>query len=786
VCGENDLQGNSDPYFSQASIAQIVAGTVTSLPAEPTGNHAPAVVAPESKTLPIRTPFALTASGSDPDGENVNYLWEQRNLGDLDRGLYDGNKIDGPLFRVFSKATEVQSWLDHAPGENAVNGNSTRVFPDMDQILAGATNAQTGSCPDGLDWKQRRDCYSEFLPTSEYTGGDTDSLDFRITGRDLNSAGGGVGYADLRLPLAQDAGPLLVNGFDTTARTIPGGTQQDLTWDVNNTDRAELSPTVDILMSADGGKTFDTVLSSATPNDGRETVSVPNVASGHVRIMIRSVGNYFFAVSPADLTVSHTDGTPSSAEDVRQTDPGSMTVGAGSTAATVAYRAPTTVTARAGSEIYDLPVEWDLSGLTDSALQSPAVLTVAGTATAGKKTLAAVLHVLVTNATAYNFNPDAGTTATGSDTEPGYSAERTRNRDLHDKGWSNWSPDGVVETSTLQYEFDRPRDVTGVTVHFFNDGTTSWADEISIEVRGLDGEWGAVAEQTSIPVMAPDGGSAPIAPTTFPALASTGLRVVMNAHSYMTVSEVEIFEPAATPASISTLATLRLDDVEIAGFAADSTSYSATVNGSRYPQLVAIGFDSAADVVVTQPSADNGGLGTATVTSADGSQTTTYAVSVTRRAAITGVALRGDAAVGAVLTTAVSADPVDSAVAYQWLLDGSPTGASGPQWVVPEAAAARIVSVRAVAKRDGFSDSIPVVSDGLAIAIPADRNGDGAASPTSDTSSAGGPASGELARTGLDLSGTVFAGLIAVILLVWGGVLVAARAVSRRTGSNRA
>ncbi len=103
------------------------------------------------------------------------------NLGDFGRALRDPNKVDGPLFRVFSKAADLtyeQAHSYYSGAQNAAGPVPTRVFPDMDQILSGATNAHTGLC-DMSDSAQVRDCYSEFLPTAAYEGNGNGGFDFR-------------------------------------------------------------------------------------------------------------------------------------------------------------------------------------------------------------------------------------------------------------------------------------------------------------------------------------------------------------------------------------------------------------------------------------------------------------------------------------------------------------------------------------------------------------------------------------------------------------------------------
>src|SRR4051812_12721502 len=112
-----------------------------------TGNHAPVVTTPMSYTIPVRTPFALTGSATDSDGDTVTYMWEQNNRGGAaGTALVNNTKVNGPLFRQFGVAAIVSATdtlLTPSPGENAVTTNPARVFPDIRQILANNTNAAT-------------------------------------------------------------------------------------------------------------------------------------------------------------------------------------------------------------------------------------------------------------------------------------------------------------------------------------------------------------------------------------------------------------------------------------------------------------------------------------------------------------------------------------------------------------------------------------------------------------------------------------------------------------------
>ena len=283
-----------------------------------TGNHAPVVTAPADRTIPTRTPFTLTGSGTDADGQALSYVWEQNDSGSaLPTGgtaLVSNAKTDGPLFRVFGTAAQVTpsgTLQSPSPGENLAGASPSRTFPDLAQVLAGNTNAATGTCPaapadPATDVPAAVvDCYSEFLPTADYGGsllGAT--LDFRLTARDGFADGGGTAYDDVSLTVDSGAGPFLVTSRPTAGPAATGGQPEDVTWAVNGTDAAGLAPQVRILLSTDGGLTYPHVLAATTVNDGAETVALPALATSHARIRVEAVGNYFFDVNDADFTIT--------------------------------------------------------------------------------------------------------------------------------------------------------------------------------------------------------------------------------------------------------------------------------------------------------------------------------------------------------------------------------------------------------------------------------------------------------------------------------------------------
>ena len=352
-------------------------------------NSAPEVKAPPAKTIPVRTPFALTGSATDPDGDTLVYLWEQTNFGAGTR-LSDNAKVYGPLFRVFGDdaiVTREDTLKTPSPGENLADGNPTRIFPDLAQVLAGNTNAATSTCPTATTPTNQQlpntllDCYSEFLPTADYLGSKDETgrvMTFRVTARDLDPNGGGVAHADVSLTVDKNAGPFLVTSQAAPGATVAGGSSVPVTWAVNNT--GGLASDVKISLSTDGGATFGTVLAAATPNDGSETLTMPNVTASDVRLKIEAVGNYFFDVNDASfkLTATPAPGVPDTTITSGPAD-GSIVL---KRKQTIGYASSVTP-ASFVCTVDDETVPCDASGLTDKFRAGTHVVTVAAVNAAG-------------------------------------------------------------------------------------------------------------------------------------------------------------------------------------------------------------------------------------------------------------------------------------------------------------------------------------------------------------------------------------------------------------------
>lgn len=286
ICAAENLQMNSDDYFHGASIQEILTWlntTGTCAATVNTGNTPPTVTAPTSFTIPRNTPFTLTATASDPNGDALTYSWEEFDIGPASPPEAD----DGarPIFRPYKPTT-----------------SPSRTFPSLTYILNNANVPPatfTGTSATGSVCGAGQTCITgEVMPST------TRTMNFRVQVRDNRAGGGGINDATTQVMVRADSGPFVVTA-PNTAVTVAGGSQMNVTWNVANTTAAPVSAAnVKISLSTDGGNTFPNVLAASVPNNGSANVTVPNIATTTARIKVEAVGNIFFDISDTNFTIT--------------------------------------------------------------------------------------------------------------------------------------------------------------------------------------------------------------------------------------------------------------------------------------------------------------------------------------------------------------------------------------------------------------------------------------------------------------------------------------------------
>ena len=269
-----DVQPNSDAYFHAASIQQITNNVKakTCQINTGTGNAVPTANAGLDFTIPRSTPFVLTGSGTDANGDVLSYNWEQfDNAASTATGASSAasaTRTSGPTFRSYnSTATPV------------------RYFPRIQSVLNGATTT-AGT-----------EITVEAVPSVART------MNFRLTVRDNKAGGSANNSDDMIVTVNATAGPFTVNS-PNTAVSFVGGSSQTITWAVAGTTANGVNcANVDILLSTDAGTTWSTLV-AATPNDGTQAVTIPNTPGTTNRIMVKGTNHIFFDVSNTNFTIT--------------------------------------------------------------------------------------------------------------------------------------------------------------------------------------------------------------------------------------------------------------------------------------------------------------------------------------------------------------------------------------------------------------------------------------------------------------------------------------------------
>jgi hypothetical protein len=270
ICGSQNLQSDSDPYFHAISIENIRdhvdgfsqrnCGTKTDI-----NNGIPEIqLAQNVYTIPANAPFVLNGSAIDADDDSLIFTWEQFDNGGTlgaTRSLDELKSDNGnnPLFRSYSPINIPR-----------------RYFPQLKDVLAGQTSLGEAYATTDRDMR------------------------FRLTARDNK---GGVNQRDL------------VVTVDTANQSFSVDTpsqwqalfEQSVTWDIGDTLNAPINcKHVDILLITDTDTPEMTPVLSQTPNDGQQNIRAPNISSLGARLVLRCSDNIFYALSAETFSVIST------------------------------------------------------------------------------------------------------------------------------------------------------------------------------------------------------------------------------------------------------------------------------------------------------------------------------------------------------------------------------------------------------------------------------------------------------------------------------------------------
>ncbi len=271
ICDPN-IQSNSDAQFFAGSIAQIRntinGGGGSCITNTSNMNTPPVINAGTDYTIPKGTAFILTGNATDANNDALTYTWEQ-----YDRQISlqppVANATLGPNFKP-----------------QVITDIPVRYLPQLSDVLA-----------------------NNLAPTWEVISNVGREFNFAFTVRDNNINGGESVTDFMKVTVSNTAGPFLITTPNTAVNWV-AASNQAVTWNVAGTTANGVNAAnVDILLSTNGGLTFSIPLALNVPNDGSETITVPNLLGNANRIMMRGHGNIFYDVSNQNFTISSSTAT---------------------------------------------------------------------------------------------------------------------------------------------------------------------------------------------------------------------------------------------------------------------------------------------------------------------------------------------------------------------------------------------------------------------------------------------------------------------------------------------
>lgn len=268
ICTPN-VQNRSDAYFHVVSVNQMYTNITAQIGntcgvKTPNNNQVPIIDPLTNYSIPNGTAFVLTGSATDPDGDAVTYLWEQTDVrGQTTSTAPSPTQTSGAVFRSYFPTVSAQ-----------------RYFPRLQDVAA-----------------------NNLAPTWEVIPTVARNLNFALLVNDNKATGNQAARANMVVTVTNN-GP-----FKVTSQNVPanynGDTDLNVTWDVAGTSAAPINTqNVQILLSADNGLTFPTVLAESVPNTGNATVRLPNVNNSNARIMVKAVNNIYFAINAERFNIN--------------------------------------------------------------------------------------------------------------------------------------------------------------------------------------------------------------------------------------------------------------------------------------------------------------------------------------------------------------------------------------------------------------------------------------------------------------------------------------------------
>ena len=278
ITGGNDVAIASDHYFHHVSIEQ----SLNYLQSQschidtPNENSLPVVEDLPNRSVPILTPFILSASAADEDTSDVlSYTWEQIDSGVVTDSSFGPENLSGANFRSLPPS-----------------GTGERYMPSLSSVLSGNLTLKNPNT----------------LSTWETLSSVPRDLNFGFTARDNAIGGGGVALKTMTVSVVDTDGAFRVTSpLAGLMYLVNEG--HTVSWNVAGTNLAPmLADKVTITLSVDGGLSFPYTLASDVENDGSHVVVMPDFVTTDARVRIQpNNNNIFYAINNQGFTLTRKD-----------------------------------------------------------------------------------------------------------------------------------------------------------------------------------------------------------------------------------------------------------------------------------------------------------------------------------------------------------------------------------------------------------------------------------------------------------------------------------------------
>ena len=278
IVGGQNSQRHSDPYFHFHSIQLIEnyldstsCGVLTEVE-----NNFPEVNAGSDYFIPKGTPYLLTATANDVDGDVITYCWEQLDSGRVLSSSFGPDLILGSTNRSLPPGPSPYRMIPRL--SSVLNGQLTQTNPGLNDNWESVSNVGR-------------------------------TIEWGVTVRDRNQeTPNGVGFATqdrLTLTVAENSSAFEIISQAETGIIWKTGGNEIIEWNVGNTNIAPINTeAVSIYLSLDGGLNFDYLLAENIPNSGKTTIVVPeNLETTEARLKIVPVGNIYFSVNTVNFEI---------------------------------------------------------------------------------------------------------------------------------------------------------------------------------------------------------------------------------------------------------------------------------------------------------------------------------------------------------------------------------------------------------------------------------------------------------------------------------------------------